>query len=108
MLLGSLLQTKPLLQLKEGAIQPLETQRTKKRALARLEELVKEGCPRGPQSFLAIMQGDAEAEASLLAEMLAKDLGVDRVPVHFLPPAILVHAGPGALGISFFPTGTKS
>ncbi len=103
MLLGSLLQTKPLLSLKEGAIQPLETQRTKKRALARLEELVKKECPRGDQSFLAIMQGDAEPEANLLAQQLSQELGIENVPVHFLPPAILVHAGPGALGISFFP-----
>jgi DegV family protein with EDD domain len=103
MFLGSLLQTKPLLQLKEGAIQPLETQRTKKRALARLEELVKAQCPPGEQSFLAVMEGDAKAEAALLAEQLAQDLGMAKVPVHFLPPAVLVHAGPGALGISFFP-----
>jgi fatty acid-binding protein DegV len=105
MLLGSLLQTKPLLQLKEGAIQPLEAQRTKKRALARVQELVLAGCPRGTQTFLSVMQGDAEPEANQLAEQFARELGIEKVPVFFLPPAVLVHAGPGALGISFFPNG---
>jgi DegV family protein with EDD domain len=54
-LLGSLLQVKPILTLNDGSILAAESQRTKKRALARLEELVYTDCPRSLEGHLSIM-----------------------------------------------------
>jgi fatty acid-binding protein DegV len=45
---------------------------------------------------------EAEDEARALAEQLKASLPVREIPIFQLPPAIVVHAGPKALGIGFF------
>jgi len=101
-LLGGLLQVKPILTLRDGRVEPFEQQRTSRRALARLRELVLTGCPASPEAYPAVMQADAEGEARALAEEFAAALGLEGVPVYELPPAIVVHGGPGTLAASFF------
>lgn len=103
-LFGSLLQVKPILTLKDGHTEPFESQRTAKRALARLKEVVLSNCPRDPQAHLGIMHGDAEDLARSIAAELGGILGipVPDIPVYDLTPAILTHSGPGVIGITYF------
>ncbi len=101
-LLGGLLQVKPILTLRDGRVEPFEQQRTQKRALARLRELVLGGCPPTPESYLAVMHADAEATARELADDFAAQLGIPDIPIYELPPAIVTHAGPGVLAVSYF------
>jgi DegV family protein with EDD domain len=105
-LLGGLLQIKPILTLEDGRVDALEQQRTHKRAVARLRELIVngEGHPGDPDAHLAVMHVDAEDEARELAEYFAGalDLSVEQIPIYLLPPAIVVHGGPGILGATYF------
>ncbi len=101
-LLGGLLQVKPILTLQDGRVEPFEKQRTQRRALERLRELVLEGCPRTPESYLAVMHADAEATARSLAADFSAQLGIPDIPIYELPPAIVTHAGPGVLAVSYF------
>jgi DegV family protein with EDD domain len=101
-LVGGLLQVKPLLTLRDGRVEPLEQLRTHRRAVARLRELVLENCPPSPESHLALLHADAEEEARALAQDLAAELGLEDVPAYQVPPAIVVHGGPGVLGAAFF------
>jgi DegV family protein with EDD domain len=101
-LFGSLLQVKPILAFRDGQTEPVEQQRTKRRAIARLCELVLDTCPRSPESYISILQGDALEDAEYLADYFKKCLGITEIPIFFLPPAILVHSGPGAVGVSYF------
>jgi DegV family protein with EDD domain len=101
-LVGGLLKVKPILTLLDGRVQPFEQQRTLRRALARLEELVLDECPPTDASCLSIMQADASEKAGVLAEELASRMGLSEVPIYELPPAIVVHGGPGILAASFF------
>jgi DegV family protein with EDD domain len=101
-LLGELLQVKPILMLKDGQVAPFEQQRTKKRALARLIEIVAQECPRTEDAHLCVMQVEAMAEAEWLAGELRGRLQVREVPIYEMPPAIVVHAGPGVLAAGFF------
>ncbi len=103
-LFGSLLQMKPILTFKEGVISPFDSQRTQKRAVARLKEVILSDCAKGPEGRLCLMHGDAEEQARQIARELAPSLGVteDQIPVYDLTPAILVHAGPGVLAAAFF------
>lgn len=101
-LLGGLLQVKPILTLRDGRVEPFEQQRTQRRALARLRELVLEGCPPSPESYLAVMHADAEATARELAADFSAQLGIPEIPIYELPPAIVTHAGPGVLAVSYF------
>ncbi|HEY4692421.1 MAG TPA: DegV family protein [Bellilinea sp.] len=102
MLMGSLLQVKPILQVTDGHIEPFENQRTKRRAVARLKEIIADDCPRDGDAHLTIMHGDALEDANQFADELAAETGMPRPEIYNLPPAILVHAGPGVLAASFF------
>jgi DegV family protein with EDD domain len=101
-LLGGLLQVKPILTLQQGRVEPFEQQRTAKRALARLRELVLSECPADAEAHLCVMHADAEVQARSLATEFSADLGLPDVPIYELPPAIVVHGGPGILATSFF------
>lgn len=103
-LFGSLLQVKPILSFNQGHTEAVESQRTHKRALARLKEIVLSDCPRDPEAHLCIMHGEADDLAKETAQEMAGILGipVETIPIYDLTPAILVHAGPGVLGISYF------
>lgn len=101
-LLAELLEIKPILQVKDGQIEPFEQHRTKKRALARLVEVATESCRGGEDAHLCVLQVAAEKEAQALVEELKTKIPVADIPIYQLPPAIVVHAGPKAMGLGFF------
>jgi len=101
-LLAELLEIKPILQVKDGQIEPFEQQRTKKRALRRLVGTVAESCKGGDDCHLSVLQVEAEQEAQALVEELKSRVPVSNIPIYELPPAIVVHAGPRAMGVGFF------
>ncbi|NWG34479.1 MAG: DegV family protein [Chloroflexi bacterium] len=101
-LLAELLEIKPILQVKNGQVEPFEQQRTKKRALARLVEVTAEECTGGDESHLSVIQVEAEKEAEALVQELKSKVAVSEIPIYELPPAIVVHAGPKAMGVGFF------
>src|SRR5512138_3389933 len=101
-LLAELLEIKPILQVKDGQVDQFEQQRTKKRAVARLIEVVTGACPGGEEAHLCVLQVAAEDEAQALAAELKSKVPLLDIPIYQLPPAIVVHAGPRALGAGFF------
>ena len=101
-LLAELLEIKPILQVKDGQVESFEQQRTKKRALARLVEVTEEQCKGGDDAHLCVLQVEAEKEAEALVQELKSKVPVSDIPIYELPPAIVVHAGPKAMGVGFF------
>jgi DegV family protein with EDD domain len=101
-LLAELLEIKPILQVKDGQVESFEQQRTRKRALARLVEVAAEQCPGGESAHLCVIQVEAESEAQSFAAELKSRVSVPQIPIYELPPAIVVHAGPRAMGVGFF------
>jgi len=101
-LLGSVLQVKPILTLRDGRVEMLERERTHRRAVARLKELVLQQIPGDGSGYLAVMHGGVPDEAQALAAELRQELGLSEVPILDVPPAIVTHGGPGILGVSFF------
>jgi DegV family protein with EDD domain len=101
-LMGSILQVKPILTLKNGRTEPVESQRTKKRAMARFRELIISQAPSGAESYLSISHCNAEQEANDLAQDLSQALNISHIPIYLTPPAIVVHGGPGIISASFF------
>jgi len=100
-LIGSILQVKPILTLVDGNVAPVESQRTKKRALERLAELVISECPHSDDAHLCIAHAEADAEVAVLKARFEKEMGIKDVHIYGLPPAILTHAGPGTMAISY-------
>jgi DegV family protein with EDD domain len=101
-LLGELIQIKPVLAIRDGQAEAYEQPRTRKRSLMRLEEIVESQCPKSEAAHLAVIQVAAEDEARELAARLQARMSVPAVPIYELPPAIVVHGGPGAIGVGFF------
>jgi DegV family protein with EDD domain len=101
-LIGSVLQVKPILSLVDGKVTAVEKQRTSSKALARLKELVLEECPHSPDCYITLSHCGGQERADQLAESLAEALRLEEIPVYEVPPAIVVHGGPGIISVSFF------
>jgi DegV family protein with EDD domain len=101
-LIGSVLQIKPILQISNGRVEPLDKVRTHQKALERLKELILTECPRTPEARLSVMHADAVDDASRLRAELSAALDITDIPLYSVGPAITTHAGPGTLAAGFF------
>lgn len=101
-LIGSVLQMKPILGLNDGKVDAIEKQRTSSKAFNRIKDLVLENCPQGQGSHITVSQCGGQERAQRMASELASALGLASIPVFELPPAIVVHGGPGIIEVSFF------
>ncbi|MGC9356613.1 MAG: DegV family protein [Anaerolineae bacterium] len=105
-LLGGVLKVKPVLTLDRGRVETFEKIRTKKRAIARLKELVTEQIDSNIERYLSVMHAGIPEEAQALADELVALLSLPYEPrILDVPPAIVTHGGPGILGVSFFVSG---
>lgn len=97
-LLGSLLNVKPILQLKDGEVVPLGRARGRPQALNRLVELLERD---GRVSQLAIMHGAASADAEKLRERVASNYpGLD-ILLTEIGAVLGTHTGPGVIGFTY-------
>ncbi len=101
-LLGSVLQIKPILMFKNGQVDVFEKERTHKRALERLENIVVEQIPKNREAYLSLMHADIPDKIKEFADRLSESLSIPSIPIFEIPPAIITHAGPGVLGVGFF------
>lgn len=104
-LLGSVLQIKPILSLQDGKVEPYEKERTHKRAVGRLKEIVMEQIPMDGSGYLTVMHAGVPYAAQKLAFELGDCVHQAYVPIFDMPPAIVTHGGPGILGVAFFVKG---
>lgn len=103
-LLGSALNLKPILYVKEGSIEAYEKVRTMKKALARMIEIVEKQIGDKRPVYIGISQATApESAAWLKAEVQKrfKDADIVEFVESELSPVIGTHAGPGTVAINF-------
>ncbi len=100
-LMGSVLQVKPVLCIRDGVVTPLERVRTFDRALSRVVELARE-VDRG--NGLTVIVGHADAEGD--AERVARELEpvAETLIIQPLGPVVGAHAGPGVVGLGCYPS----
>jgi DegV family protein with EDD domain len=103
-IVGSLLQIKPILMVRNGRTDLYHKERTHRRALEHIKQRVHDFYPgQGDDyGFLHVIHGGAPDAAQKLAGELETEMGVQQVPVIDLPPAVITHGGPGLLGVVFF------
>jgi DegV family protein with EDD domain len=109
-LLGSVLQVKPVLCIRDGLVTPLERVRTFDRALNRVVELTRE-VDRGKGLCVIVGHADAEADAERVARELEPHCNT--LMIQPLGPVVGAHAGPGVVGVGVYaadilPLGIKS
>ncbi len=99
-LLGSVLQVKPVLCIRDGLVTPLERVRTFDRALNRIVDLARE-VDQG--KGLCVVVGHADAEED--AERVARELEpvAETLMIQPLGPVVGAHAGPGVVGVGCYP-----
>jgi DegV family protein with EDD domain len=98
-LLGSVLQVKPVLCIRDGLVTPLERVRTFDRALNRVVELTRE-VDRGNGLCVIVGHADAEADAERVATELEPHC--DTLMIQPLGPVVGAHAGPGVVGVGCY------
>jgi DegV family protein with EDD domain len=101
-LIGSMLNMKPILMVKHGAIEPHERIRTKKKALARLHEIVDHAIRGKPSVQVAVMYTEITFEAAQIAAELKDHYHLSECKAYHMSPAVGAHAGPGAIGIAYY------
>jgi DegV family protein with EDD domain len=101
-LLGQALAVKPILELVDGRVAPLEKVRTSSRALARIEELVVERAA-GRPCDVAVHHLDAADRAEALAGRLVARLVDARVIVSEVGAVVGAHVGPGMVAVALSP-----
>lgn len=99
-LLGSVLQVKPVLCIRDGLVTPLERVRTFERALNRVVELTRE-VDRGHGVCVIVGHADAEADAERIGREL--DSIAETLMIQPLGPVVGAHAGPGVVGVGCYP-----
>ncbi len=99
--LGTALNLKPILEVQEGALLPLERVRTKKKAMSRLIELVDERAAGRKPLMVAVLHADAETAAHELLEDVKTYFDLDEVAFTDVSPSVGTHTGPGTLGLSY-------
>jgi DegV family protein with EDD domain len=100
-LLGSVLSIKPLLHLHEGKVEALTSVRTKKKAVERMLEVVKEESAGAPTLYMVVAHAAAPEEAQELYQMAQEQFRPAQLMLSELSPVIGTHTGPGTLGVAY-------
>jgi len=100
-LLGSALNIKPILELRDGRIESVEKVRTKSKAIDRMTDLVAEKVAGLTPVRLATLHANAENEAR--TALNAASLRLQPIESIFasVSPVIGTHAGPGTIGLAY-------
>ena len=100
-LLGSALRIKPLLHLTEGRIDALERVRTKRKAVERMLEVMRERVGNAPV-HAAVIHANVPEEAVRLQEQVRERFPYAELHLAELSPVIGTHVGPGTVGVAFY------
>ncbi len=104
-LVGSVLKIKPILLMNNGRVDQFEKERTQKRAINRLRELVKSQADRNCAAYISVMHAAVPDLARNFASSLCTEFNLTNLPILDVPPAIVTHGGPGILAAAFFTAG---
>ena len=99
--LGTALNFKPILEIREGAVESVERVRTRKKSLARVIRLVEERIAGRTPLHLATLHAKAEEDARWLLDVGCAHLNPQEKVYAEVSPAVGTHAGPGVVGLAF-------
>ena len=102
-LVGSLLNIKPLIGMQDGIIVALGTARSRIKAYRRMVDLMQQRFGEGTRIKVAFTHVAALEQLERLQELVAARFECVETIVTELSPALVVHTGPGTVGVSFFP-----
>jgi DegV family protein with EDD domain len=99
--LGTALNIKPILEVRDGAVEAVEQVRTRSKSLARIVELVEKHAQGRTPLRLATLHANAPEDAHLVLEQATQKLNPVESIFSEVSPVIGAHAGPGTVGLAF-------
>jgi DegV family protein with EDD domain len=99
--LGTALNIKPILELRDGRVEPLERVRARKKSLARVVELIRERIGERHPIRLAALHANSPDAARWLMEESVKHLEAEETIYSEVSPVVGTHAGPGTVGLAY-------
>jgi DegV family protein with EDD domain len=100
-LLGTALNLKPILEMRQGRIEAVERVRTKHKAIQRAVEIIADRTKGRPSIRLAATHANSDAEAASLLEIACTTLDPVETLCAPLSPVIGTHAGPGTIALHY-------
>ncbi len=98
-LLGSILNVKPLLAIKDGEFVPVGQVRSRAKGIERLFELARDASNNIAE--LAVIHSTTPDEAETLAKRISEFVAPEAVHIARFGPVLGVHGGPGVLAVAF-------
>jgi len=98
---GGLLNIKPILDVEDGKLVPLEEKRGRSRVINRMLELMEERGENLSKQLIAISHGDDLEGAEKLKNMIEKKFNPQEIMINIIGSAIGAHSGPGTLSVFF-------
>lgn len=98
---GSMLNIKPILDVENGRLVPLQKIRSRKKAVNRLIEIMEERGTDLEHQIVGINHGDDLATALKVKDMITEKFGTKEFIINFSGCAIGAHSGPGTLSVFF-------
>ncbi|WP_035187443.1 DegV family protein [Alteribacter aurantiacus] len=104
LVVGSLLQIKPVLHFQDKVIVPFEKVRTAKKALTRIKDLLDEDASSGDPLDITVIHANRPEKAEEIAAELREKYPNATVYISYFGPVIGTHLGEGSLGVGWVKT----
>jgi len=101
-MLGTLLNVKPLLEIKHGLVEPLEQPRSRATALKRLMEIMEQRTAGHKTVHVSVLHAESPGDAIKIEKEIRKRFDCKEFYMTEIGPVIGVHSGPNAVGIAFY------
>jgi DegV family protein with EDD domain len=101
-LIGSLLNIKPILCVEDGRVEPLEKQRSRRRAVRCMLDHIADGVGSSECVHAAVLHCNAPEDARSLGDQIEERFSCVEMIIAETGPTIGVHGGPGTVGAAFY------
>ncbi|MBU6424098.1 MAG: DegV family protein [Chloroflexi bacterium] len=102
-LFGTLLSVKPILEVADGAVRPVDRVRTRDKAVARLKELISQRAPENARIHACVLSTNDAERARTLGEWVQERYHCVEYFQAEAGPVIGARAGPGVIGLCWYP-----
>lgn len=101
LVVGNLLQVKPVLRFENKRIVPYEKVRTRKKAIKRILELLDENVRDAKKVSITVIHANREEEAQQLTSQIREKYPQAELVISYFGPVIGTHLGEGSIGIGW-------
>lgn len=100
-LVGTALNLKPVLEVRDGRIEPIERIRTKKKAIARMLDILEERVQGHRPLRITVHHTGVPEDADSVRSAVVDRFAPDELFTTLIGPVVGVHGGPGAVAIAY-------